>query len=165
MSATVFITRMPAGIPGDVVNKETAKIEPNIMDSTTPVTLYGVPVKMESEKIKPIEAADTASEVYGFSVRPFPIQPTANAALSVAVPPTNMPLDVLRSGYLSVKNNAGTPAKGGAVYVRVVSSGLDAQPIGGIEAAADGSDCVAITGCTFMGTQDADGNVAIAYNI
>lgn len=165
MSATVFITRMPAGIPGDIINKETAKVEPNIMDSTTPVTLYGVPVKMSSGKIKPFEADDVATSMYGFSVRPFPIQPSSNEALSVATPPTNMPLDVLRSGYISGKNNAGVPAKGGQVYVRVKDSGVAAQPIGGIEAAADDDDCVALTGCTFMGEADADGNVGIAYNI
>jgi len=66
---------------------------------------------------------------------------------------------------MTVKNRAGTPAFGGAVYVRKTASGLDAQPIGGIEAAADGGDCEAVTGAIFMGEADADGNVEIRFNI
>lgn len=163
--SNAYLTRMPAGIPGDVSRKGLAKIEAGIMDADYPVTLYGVPVKEVSGKLRPFTTGDSATTVKGFSVRPFPIQPAASEALGAATPPTTMPLDLLRSGYMTVKNNAGTAAKGGAVYVRVVSSGLDTQPLGGIEADADGGDCVAITGCKFMGAADANGNVEIEFNI
>lgn len=163
--SNAYLTRMPAGIAGDVSRKELSKIEPQVMDSTLPVTLYGVPVKMSSGKVTPIASGDAASDVYGFSVRPYPIMPSSSEALGAGTPNTNQPLDVLVSGYMTVALNAGTAAMGGSVYVRVAASGLDAQPIGGIEAAADGGDCVAITGCVFMGAADADGNVEIRYNI
>jgi hypothetical protein len=163
--SNAYLTRMPAGIAGDVSRKESSRIEPGFMDDTLPVTLYGVPVKLTSGKLTPIAAADEAADVYGFSVRPYPMQTTVNEALAAGTPNTAQPLDVLRAGYMTVTNNAGTPAKGGQVYVRVTDSGLDAQPIGGIEAAEDGGDCVAITGCTFMGEEDSNGNVEICYNI
>ena len=163
--SNAYILRMPAGIPGDISRKENSKVEPQVMDADYPVTLYGVPIKMVSGKMRPFTTGDDAVVPYGFSVRPYPIQGASSEALSIATPPTNQPVDVMRSGWMTIKNNAGTPANGGAVYVRVVASGETAQPLGGVEAAADGGDCVAITGCIFTGEQDADGNVEIAYNI
>lgn len=162
---TAYITRMPVGIPGDVSRKELAKIEACMMDALFPVTLYGVPVKKVSGKLRPFAAGDDAQDMDGFSVRPFPIQGAISEAIGDGTPPVTQPLDELKSGYMTVKNNAGVPADGGVVYVRVVDSGVAAQPIGGIEADSDGSDCVAITGCQFCGTQDSNGNVEIRYNI
>lgn len=46
-----------------------------------------------------------------------------------------------------------------------VAAASAGRPIGGIEAAADGSNTIAVAGCTFMGPADASGNVEIAYNI
>jgi hypothetical protein len=156
---------MPAGIAGDVSRKELAKIEPGIMDPLYPVTLFGVPVKKVSGKFRPITTGDVASDVYGLSVRPFPMQTSINEALAAGTPSTDQPLDTLVSGYMTVKNNAGVPAEGNPVYMRVVASGVAAQPLGGIEADADGGDCVAITGAKYMGSADANGNVEIRYNI
>ena len=60
--------------------------------------------------------------------------------------------------------NAGVAALDGQVYVRVAAAAAG-KPIGGIEAAADGTNTIAITGATFMSAADASGNVEIAYNI
>lgn len=163
--SNAYVYRMPAGIAGDVSRKEMAKIEPQYMDATYVVDRYGIPVKMVSSKLRPFTTGDDAVVPYGFSVRPYPIQGASSEALATATPPTNQPLDVLKSGYITVKCNAGVAALNGAVYVRVVDSGLSAQPLGGVEAAADGGDCVAISGAIFMGAADSDGNVEIAYNI
>jgi hypothetical protein len=48
--------------------------------------------------------------------------------------------------------------------VRVATAGAG-KPIGGIEAAADSTNTIAITGATFMNAGDANGNVEIAFNI
>lgn len=163
--SNAYLTRMPCGVAGDISRKELSKVEPRFMDSATPVLVYGVPVKLVTGKVYPFTTGDDAVVPYGFAVRPYPFQAATSEALAAGTPNPVQPLDVLRSGYMTVKNNAGTPAIGGAVYVRVVDSGLAAQPLGGIEAAADGSDCVAIAGAIFMGSADADGNVEISYNI
>jgi hypothetical protein len=163
--SNAYLTRMPCGIAGDISRKELAKVEPNIMNADYPVLLYGVPVKLVSEKVLPFASTDAAVVPYGFSVRPYPFQAETSQALAAGTPNPNQPLDVLKSGYMTVKSNAGVCARGGAVYVRIVSSGLSTQPIGSIEAAADGGDCVVITGAIFMGSADADGNVEIAYNL
>lgn len=163
MSMT-FLYRMGAGIAGDITRKEVAKVEANLINASKPVTAYGAPVKIVSGKVEPIESGDTiANLVYGFAVRPFPFQAQVSEALGAGTPNPTQPLDVLRSGYITVKNNSGTPAKGGIVYCRKTAA--EGEVLGGIEAAADGSDCEAVTGATFMGAADANGLVEIGFNI
>lgn len=162
--SNAYLTRMPCGIAGDISRKELAKVEPNLMNSTYPVLLYGVPVKLVSEKVLPFASGDGSVVPYGFSVRPFPMQAATSEALAAGTPNINQPLDVLKSGYITVKCNNGATTKGGLVYVRVADP-TSAHPIGGIEAGADTGDCVAIAGAIFMGSADADGNVEISYNL
>lgn len=49
------------------------------------------------------------------------------------------------------------------VYARVTAD--TGKNVGDIEAADDTGKTVAVSGCTFMGPPDADGNTEIAYNI
>ena len=161
-----FIYRMPAGIAGDVTRLEHAKIEPQLMDSSYPVLLFGVPVKMVSGKVRPMAAGDS-SQPYGFSVRPYPSQMAASEALGAATPdPTKGIIDVLVSGYMTVLVAEGVPVKDGAVYYRS-QAGSPAANVGRIEVDSSGSPTtnVAITGAVFMGTGDADGNVEIKFNV
>lgn len=160
-----FLTRMPFGIAGDVTRQSQSKIEAGVLNAALPFPGYGLFGKNVAGKFVPIAAADVADSVYGILVRPFPTQ-GANASdpLGASVPKASGVADVLRSGYINVKNNAGVPALGGAVYIRVADGTVN-QPIGGIEAAADGADTILVAGATFMSGQDASGNCEIAYNI
>lgn len=160
-----FLTRMPYGIPGDVTRPSQSTIESQVFNSSAAFGAYGLPGKISSNKFVPIAGGESAAAIYGFLVRPFPIT-GANGSdpLGTSVPPTTGAADVLRRGYINVKNNAGTPAVNGQVYVRVANAAAG-KPIGGIEAASDSTNTVAITNCTFMGAADASGNVEIAFNI
>lgn len=162
---TAYTFRMPAGIPGDVTRQSQAKIEPQLFNSSLPFSGYGIPGKIASGKFVPIAGGEAAADIYGFLVRPNPIT-GANASdpLGTSVPPTKGVADVLKSGYMNVKVNAGTASLGSAVYVRVAAAAAG-KPIGGIEAAADSTNTVAITGASFMGAADASGFAEIAYNI
>ena len=162
---TAFLFRMPYGIPGDVTRQSISTIETQVFDPAKAFPGYGLPGKIVSGKFVHVESGDAATVVYGFLVRPFPTQ-GANPSdpLGTSVPKTSGPADVLRRGYLNVKVNAGTADLNGAVYVRVANAAAG-KPIGGIEAAADGGNCVAIAGAIFMSAADASGNVEIAYNI
>lgn len=160
-----FLTRMPFGIPGDVTRQSQAKIEAQVFNPSAAFSGYGLFGKINAGKFVPVGSGDTAASVYGVLVRPYPI--TGNNAsdpLGTSVPPTTGLADVLRSGYINVKNNAGTPAVGGQVYIRVANA-TAGKPIGGIEAAAVVDETIAVTGATFAGAADANGNVEIAYNI
>jgi len=164
--SNAFIYRMPAGIAGDVTRREHADIEAQVMDTDYPVLRYGEPVKMVSGEIRPITTDDVIGDIYGFGVRPYPIQTSTSEALATATPPTNLPFDVLRRGYMTVKVQNGTPAKNASVYVRTIAaSDPTAQPIGGLECASDGGDCFEITNAKFMGEADSNGNVEISYNL
>jgi len=160
-----FLYRMGNGVPGDVTRQSQSTIESGVFNPAAAFPAYGRFGKNVAGKFVPVGAGDTAALVYGILVRPYPIT-GANASdpLDTAVPPTSGIADVLRRGYINVKNNAGTPAQGGLVYIRVAAAAAG-KPIGGIEAAADGANTIVATGAIFMGAADANGNVEIAYNI
>ena len=73
--------------------------------------------------------------------------------------------DILKRGYIIV-NLGGTTdaAKNGTVYVRVANASAG-KPIGGVEAAADSTNTVALTNAYFTGPKDAYGVAEVAYNI
>jgi hypothetical protein len=162
---TAYTYRMPSGIPGDVTRQSQAKIETQILDAGSPFSAYGLFGKIASGKFVPVGAGDAAAAVYGFLVRPFVTQ-GANASdpLGTSVPKTSGAADVMRSGYASVKVNAGTASVGSQVYIRVANAATG-KPIGGIEAASDSTNTIAVAGATFMSAADAGGNAEIAYNI
>ena len=62
--SNVFYKRMPAGVAGDVTRREHATIEPQIMNSSKPVKLYGVPVKMVNGKNIHLGTFKTDEEAY-----------------------------------------------------------------------------------------------------
>ncbi|GAA0809763.1 structural cement protein Gp24 [Cupriavidus gilardii] len=160
-----ILYRMPSGIPGDISRQSQATVEPQIFDPALPFPGYGVFGKLAAGKFVPIASGDAAAVVYGLLVRPYPTTGGAGSEpVGTATPPTKGVCDVLRRGYMTVKNNAGTPALGGQVYVRVAAAAAG-KPIGGIEAAADGTNTIAVTGAIFMNGGDANGNVEIAFNI
>ena len=129
----------------------------------TPVAAFGVFAKMDATtgNIVALGSSDTADSVYGLVVRSYPTTSATNE-LGEAVPLKGVN-DILVRGYMTVKCNAGTAKKGGAVYVRI-GAAATGKPIGGIEAVADGANTIAVK-ARFMHGADASGNVEIAYNI
>lgn len=160
-----FLYRMPRGIAGDVTRQSQSTIEPQLFNSSLPFASYGIPGKMASNKFIPFAGAETAADVYGFLVRPYPIT-GANASdpLGTSVPPTKGVADVLKRGYFNVKVNAGTAANNGAVYIRIAAAAAG-KPIGGVEAVADGANTIVVTGAIFMSAADANGFAEVAYQI
>lgn len=160
---TAILFRMPSGIPGDVSRKSQSTVEPVLLNSAAPFPGYGLFGKIVSGKFQPIGAGDVATAVYGMLVRPFPTQ-SSQDPLGVSTPPTSGQGDCMRRGYMTVKLNAGTAGLDTQVYVRVAAA-ASGKPIGGIEAAADTTNTIAITGATFMSGADASGNVELCFNI
>ncbi|MGN5479513.1 structural cement protein Gp24 [Cupriavidus basilensis] len=164
-SYQAFQYRMPAGFAGDVQRADQATIEPQIIDPTNPPTLFGLPVKIVNGKVQPVGAGDTAAAVYGFNVRAYPIQGNGTDPLGTATPPTSGITDVMKRGYIMAILGGTTDAsKNGAVYVRVAAPAAG-KPIGGVEAAADGANTIALTNAYFTGPKDAYGTVELAFNI
>jgi hypothetical protein len=165
---SAFLYRMPSGIPGALSRPGApVTVEPNVILSTNPPTAYGNPVAVDaaSGHVRPIGAGDTAASVYGFLVRPFPIE-SGTTALGTATPPTSGACDVAKLGYMTVKVTNGTPAKNSAVYIRTVLNGaIPAGLVGDVEAVADGTNTFVLPGAYFTGAADANGNSEIAFNL
>lgn len=165
---TAFLYRMNAGIPGALSRGEDlAKLETNVFNSALPFTAYGLPGKISSGAFVPFAGGETAADMYGFLVRPYPTQdtPAINDAIGNAVPGTTQPAVVLKSGYITATLNGTTDAvKNGVVYIRVATPGAG-KPIGGIEAASDTTNTIVLANCYFTGPKDGSNNVEIAYNI
>ncbi|MBQ8091382.1 MAG: hypothetical protein IJ233_11630 [Pyramidobacter sp.] len=147
---------LPIGFNGQVARTSFALIESKFMSSAAPVAAYGCACKLDGDVIKALASGDTAAAVYGFVVRPQVVQASAFPGPTMddfVAPDAKQPQSVLVKGYMNAKVNAGTAAAGGQVYVRI-ASGTDAKPIGGVEAAADGSNTIALNGAMFVGAAD-----------
>lgn len=159
--SNALLFRMLSGIPGDISRRQYTIVDSAVPNAAKPFAAYGLPAKMVSGKMEPIEAGDLASLVVGFLVRPYPTQ-TANAdgtGLSIAAV-----YDRMLRGYMTVHNYAGSPAINGQVYMRV--GGVDStHPVGGIEAADVHTNVGAAvggnTGNGTIGTISVDGTAQI----
>lgn len=156
-----YLTRMPAGIPGEVSRRDGVVLEPSLMGAA-PIP-FGAVVKLAAGLIAPIASGDAAAVVYGFLARSYPTT-GAGEDFGVGSAPAGTMQDVMRSGYMTVRLGGATAAaKGGAVYLRVTVSGDKA--VGDIEAAADSAKTVVIPGCVFLGPAEAGGIAEISFNI
>lgn len=130
--------RMPAGFAGDLQRVEAAIIEPQQIDAAAPPLAFGLPVKLVSGKIQPINSAsDGVLSVYGVNLRPYPIQGNGTDPLGTSTPPTSGVTDILKQGYVNVALGGNAAAvKGGRVYVRTANASAG-KPLGGFEAAPE----------------------------
>ena len=162
-----FLYRMPAGIPGDTSRASQATVESQLYDAAAPFSAYGLPVKISSVngKAQPVGAGDAATAVVGFLARPYPTN-SSQEPLGVAVPATIGVCNVMVRGYMSVLLSSGSVSavKNGQVYIRVASAAAG-KPLGGIEAAADSANTIAVPSCHFMGPADANGITELSFNV
>ena len=158
--SNAYTYRMPAGIPGDVSRVHDLTAEPRVMGATA-LDEFGLAGQLDSSTNTILPMASNAT-AWGMLVRPYPAQSTTTA-LGSAAPEAAKVYDMMRRGYMTVKNTAGTPAAGGTVYVQVVAA--TGKPLGSIAAEGDSGLREVLTGAKFMGPADSDGNVEICFNI
>ena len=73
---------------------------------------------------------------------------------------------VLQRGSIHVYCQRGTPALGGAVYVRIAAnSSYSSAVVGGFEAEADSSNSVQLTNCQWGGPADAEGVAELVVRV
>lgn len=155
-SYMVFTQRMPAGVAGGLSRPDEATVETQAMDTTAPATGFGQAVRINNGKIAAPIAATTAADIYGLVVRVWPsISGQISANFTDGSPNPAEPIPVLIRGYMSVACGAGTPVKGGTVYVRVANP-TAGKPIGGLEAVADGANTIVLTNAIFTGPMDSN---------
>jgi hypothetical protein len=160
-----YLFSPPAGIPGTINSALDATIESFYLDETATPEAFGIPVKLAGDKIAAFESGDAAADFYGVLVRNVPsISGNMTQSFGSGVPNPETPQGVMRRGYISVRCTVGTPARGGAVYVRVTAA--TGKAVGDFEATADGSNNVLIPGVVWgVSDKDASGNTVISVNI
>ena len=160
--AVAFLYTPPFGVPGDLSRPGAPNdVETGAFVTATPFPAFGLPGKISGNGFVPI--ANTGDVVYGFLVRPYPSQ-GANASdpLGTAVPMTTGPCSIMRSGYMNVYAQLGTPAYGAAVYVRYQNPS-GSQIVGGLEQGSTGNNYL-LSGAQWMGPPDANGNAEICWS-
>jgi hypothetical protein len=125
-----YTFRMPAGYAGSINRSHPVSIEPCLIDYSSPPLYYGegVVVDATTEGVRPLAAGDTAlTDVYGITVRPFPLQQSSGGMTSAAgnaTPPAFGIIDVMKFGYIMIQFNASgsAPVKGGAAYIWIAAT-------------------------------------------
>jgi hypothetical protein len=168
--------RMNAGIAGDPSRFHPLNVEANLIDAVSPPLFYGQPVLQGAANVgvRPYGVADqsdvTASDPWGFTVRPFPAQQNAGGMTSnfgSGTPPVAGVIDVLRMGYIMAVLPAGdaAPAKGDPVFVWCAAT-AGAHVQGQITSAASAGNTTKLgPRYQFGGPPDAAGNVEICVNV
>lgn len=134
-----FTTSLPNPIVGSVTraNRSLTSTEEISVTGSEQPQAFGVPVLLNSSgKIRQLLSTDTSdADVYGFVVRSFPHDSTSNTFNS-EIPAPTLPVSILRSGYVTVQVDVGSPINGSPVYARYATNGA-LTSIGGIVGNAD----------------------------
>ena len=172
-----YLKRMPAGIAGSITRPLETTTEPGRLQPNTggnaadAITEYGSAAVLDAttKLYRLPKAGDVAADIV-FLPRPYP-GGLAQFEGVLGVTPVDYvhTADVMKRGYMSMKLRAGTAAKGGIVYVRIAAAAAG-KPLGGVEAAADGGNTVALDARTeFTGPAYTDSTFGamteIAFNI
>lgn len=162
---SAYLYNAPSGIPGDITRVDESNVEPAklVALSTVYAQRFGEAMRYVSGGIQQFTTGLVATDFAGVLVREVPaISGSTAQGLTDNVPDPNQAQGLLVRGYISVKCTAGTPTRGGAVYVRIVSA--TDRPIGAFEADSDSSNSVLLTAtqATWASDgKDADGNAEL----
>lgn len=170
MSATptAILFSANSGIPGDINGIPGTAIESWIIDPDLVPAAFGAPVKRVTAsgvtKIAAIESGDTAADFYGILSRSAPTVAGGTTIVNSGEPNANTVSGVVVGGpgYVLVTCTIGTPARGGAVYMRVTAvPGL----VGDLEATADGAENVLLTNVVWaIDGKDSNNTTAVRVN-
>lgn len=162
-----YLFQAPNGIPGDITRTDESNVEPAMLVALASVFAqsFGVAMRYVSGGIQQWTTGLTKADFAGVLVREVPSISGSNASdasFDGTVPNSDVPNGLLVRGYVTVKCTAGTPARGGVVYVRIVSA--TGRPIGAFEADSDSSNSVALDAVQAEWASDgvdADGNAEL----
>lgn len=123
---------------------------------------YGTPLKISSGAVVPMGSGDTGAAFIG--IAGMEVKSAVTFVNINGIDPNEgsyAPGDavsVFQRGCINVKCQRGTPAYGGAVYVRVAANASYPDAVvGGFEAQSDSTNTVQLTNCAWAGAADANG--------
>lgn len=118
---------------------------------------FGAALKYEDGAVIPMDAAATAAEFVGVAGCEIKTALTYLDQSAGQYAPGE-PVSVFMRGAINVKCQRGTPALGGAVYIRITANeSFSTAAVGGFEAEDDSGKVVQLTNCQWAGPADANG--------
>lgn len=120
-----YTFQAPNGVAGDVTRVDESNVEPAMLvaHSGTFAQAFGIPMKYVSGGIQQFSGGEAETDFAGVLVREVPsiAAPTDTGVFSPTIPNPKQPQGFCVRGYVSVLCIAGTPARGGTVYVQVTA--------------------------------------------
>lgn len=163
--APAYLFQAPTGVPGDITRTDESNVEPARLIALASVFVqsFGVAMRYVTGGIQQWTTGLTKADFAGVLVREVPsISGSVTSGFTDNIPNPDTVSGLLVRGYISVKCTAGTPVRGGVVYVRIVSA--TDRPIGAFEADSDGGNSVALDAVQAEWAtdgKDADGNAEL----
>lgn len=148
MSGSAYLYSAPNGVAGDLTRTDESNVEPAMLVAVSGVyaQAFGIPVKYVTGGIQQFNGgAEVAGDFAGVLVREAPEISGSQTAqgLGGGVPYSSQVQGLCVRGYVSVLCAAGTPVRGGAVYVQIIANGGVA--VGSFRASADGSNTILLS--------------------
>ena len=156
LNPQVIGTTMTAGYAGSYAR------QPDMIVVTRPAggsanIPFGAPLVYSGTDVVQMGASATATQFVGVAGREIKSSLTYLEQSPGQYAPGDA-VSVFERGSIQVFCQRGTPALGGAVYVRITASGsYETAVVGGFEAEADSSNTVQLTNCQWGGPADANG--------
>lgn len=150
---------MPHGYAGSYARQPDSVIDSNPLTGTANVP-FGLAVVRDTTNTQAVALptdTSTAAQFLGVAVREIKSATDyLNQNAGQYTPGEAVP--VMKRGCVNVKCQKGTPAVGGAVYLRVkANASYEDAVVGGFEAEADTTNTVQLTNCQWKGIADANG--------
>lgn len=166
--APSYLFQAPNGVPGDITRTDETNVEPAmqaVQGSDYPKVGMGVKYNSDGTGIQ-VPSGDAATTFAGVMIREVPSISNSigdDASFAPTTPLIDIPVGLAVRGYVSVKCEAGTPVRGGAVYWQVTDhSGVKA---GSFRAdGVDSGNAVVLTATQAewaTNGKDADGNAEL----
>ncbi len=123
-----YLFNAPSGVPGDITRADETSVEPAMLiEAGSPPAFaakFGIPMKYATGGISQIVTGDDATVFQGILGRGAPSLAgsiDSDSDLTGGVPNPDQPQNFIVRGYVSVVCIAGTPVRGGVVYMQVTA--------------------------------------------
>lgn len=156
LNPQVIGTAMTAGFAGSYAR------QPDMIVNTRPAggsanIPFGAPLVYSDGAVVQMGASATAAQFVGVAGREIKSSLTYLDQTPGEYAPGD-PVSVFQRGSIQVYCQRGTPALGGAVYVRITANAsYQSAVVGGFESEADSTNSVKLTNCQWGGAPDANG--------
>lgn len=145
-TAQAYTFQAPAGVPGDITRPDATSTEPAMLVAVSSVFAqsFGIAMVYGTGGISQVGGGFAAADFAGVLVRQAPGISDSSDGLTGNIPNAVQVQALCVRGYVNVLCVYGSPARGGVVYVRTVSTSNNTS-LGTFDATSDSSNNVALT--------------------